>query len=64
MFWDKVFHAELKEDEAVVNMVLDVTTRSQNLRLVLPWEKEPRKTKTTEDWQKEEQLWKTFDSII
>jgi hypothetical protein len=37
-------------------MVLTIATKSQNPRLVLPQEKEPRKTKTMEDWEKEEQL--------
>ncbi len=45
-------------------MVLVVTTRSHNLGLVLPHEKEPWKSKIVEDWEKEEQLQKTFESII
>jgi hypothetical protein len=54
MFQDKVSHVEPKKDEVIVNMVLVVATRSQNPRLVLPWEKEPQKTKIVEDWEKEE----------
>ncbi len=35
MFQDKVSHAELKKDDATINMVLDVEIKSQNPRLVL-----------------------------
>jgi hypothetical protein len=45
-------------------MVLVVATKNHNPRLVLPQEKEPWKTKIVEDWEKEEQLQKTFESII
>jgi hypothetical protein len=44
-------------------MVLVVETRSQNPRLVLQRKREPRKTKTTNDWEKE-QLQKTFELVI
>lgn len=54
MFWNKISHVEPKKDEAIVNIILAIITRSQNSRLVLPWEKEPQKTKTVEDWEKEE----------
>jgi hypothetical protein len=54
----------LKKDEAIVNMVIIVGTKSQNPWLVLPSEKEPQKTKIVEDWEKEEQLQKTLESII
>jgi hypothetical protein len=50
-----------KKDEAIVNMVLVVETRNQNLRLVLQLEKEPWKTKTMKNWENEEQLQKTFE---
>jgi hypothetical protein len=53
MFQDKVSDAEPKKDEAVVDMVLIITTSRQNPRLMLPWEKEPQKTKTVKDWEKE-----------
>jgi hypothetical protein len=49
MFREKISHVKLKKDKATINMVLVVTTRSQNPRLVLPREKEPRKTKIAED---------------
>jgi hypothetical protein len=45
-------------------MVLVVTTRSQDPTLVLLQEKEPWKTKTAKDWEKEKKLQKTFESII
>jgi hypothetical protein len=35
MFQDKVSHVESKKDEVIVNMVLAIKTRNQNLRLVL-----------------------------
>jgi hypothetical protein len=35
MFRDKASHAKLKKDETAINMVLIVTTKSQNLKLVL-----------------------------
>ncbi len=56
MFRENFSHVKIKKDKAIVNMVLDVTTRSQNPGLVLPKEKEPRKTKIAEDWEKEENL--------
>jgi hypothetical protein len=64
MFRNKVSHAKSKKNEVNVNMVLDVTTKSQNPRLVLLREKELQNNKTAEDWEKEEQLQKTFKSII
>lgn len=54
MFRDKVSHAELKKDEVVVNMVLVVEIKSQNLILMLQQRKKPKKTKTANDWEKEE----------
>jgi len=45
-------------------MVLVVTTRSQDPTLVLLQGKEPWKTKTAKDWEKEKKLQKTFESII
>jgi hypothetical protein len=45
-------------------MVLVVAIKSQNPRHVLLQEKEPQKNKIAEDWEKEEQLQKTFKSII
>jgi hypothetical protein len=54
MFRNKVSHVELKKDEVFVNMVLTSETRSQNPRLMLQQEKEPWKTKITNDWEKEE----------
>ncbi len=44
-------------------MILVVKTRSQNPRLVLQQKKEPWKTKTMDDWEKE-QLQKTFELLI
>jgi len=35
MYKAKISHAKLKKDEAIVNMVLIITTKSQNPRLVL-----------------------------
>ncbi len=52
MFRDKASHAKLKKDETAINMVLIVTTKSQNLKLVLSQAKEPQNTKTIEDWGK------------
>jgi hypothetical protein len=63
MFQNKNSHAELKKDETVVNIVLIVKMKSQNPILVLQWETEPWKTKTTEDWE-DEQLQKTFELVI
>ncbi len=45
-------------------MVLVIKTRSQNPKLVLQHEKEPWETKTMNDWEKEEKLQKTFESVI
>jgi hypothetical protein len=45
-------------------MVLVVETRSQNPRLVLQQGKEPWETKIKNDWEKEEKLQKTFESMI
>jgi hypothetical protein len=64
MFRDKVSHVELKKDEVIVNMVLTSEIRSQNPRLMLQQEKEPWKTEITNDWEKEEKLQKTFESMI
>ncbi len=64
MFHNKVSHAKVKKDEAIVNMVLVVATKSQNPKLVLLQKKEPWKNKIAKDWEKEEQLQKTFKSII
>jgi translation initiation factor 2 alpha subunit (eIF-2alpha) len=61
MFQDKVSHAKLKKDEAVVNMVLVVEIKSQNLILMLQQRKEPQKTKTANDWEKEEKLQRLLD---
>jgi len=44
MFRNKVSHPKPKKDEVTVNMVLVVKMRSQNPRLVLQQEKEPKKT--------------------
>jgi hypothetical protein len=41
MFHNKVSHAKVKKDEAIVNMVLVVATKSQNPKLVLLQKKEP-----------------------
>jgi hypothetical protein len=64
MFKDKISHAKLKKDEATINMVLIIATWSQNPILVLLGEKELQKTKTVEDWEKYEQLQKTFELVI
>lgn len=45
-------------------MVLVVETRNQNPRLVLQEGKEPWETKIKNDWEKEEKLQKTFESMI
>jgi translation initiation factor 2 alpha subunit (eIF-2alpha) len=63
MFQDKVFHVEPK-NEVVVNTVLVVETKSQNPKLVSYGRKTPEKPKTMEDWEKEEQLQKTFKLIV
>ncbi len=54
MFRNKISYAELKKDDAPINMVLAIETSSQNPIVVTQWEKEPRKTKTIDDWEKEE----------
>jgi hypothetical protein len=54
----------LKKGEVVVNMVLTIERKSKNPRLVPQWEKEPLKTETVEDWEKEEHLQKTFELVI
>jgi hypothetical protein len=41
MFQNKISHVEPKKDEATIDMVLIVETRSQNPRLVLQQKKEP-----------------------
>jgi hypothetical protein len=53
MFRKKVSHVEPKKDEAIINLVLVVETRSQNPRLVLYQKKEPWKTKTKKNWGNE-----------
>ncbi len=60
MFRIKVSHAKPKKDEVAINMVLNIETRSH---IGVAQKKEPWKTKSADDWEKE-QLQKTFEWVI
>jgi hypothetical protein len=53
----------LKINNVLVNVVVDVTTRSQQPKHVFK-EREPVKAKGAKDWQQEKCLWDSFIEIV
>jgi hypothetical protein len=59
----RVFN-EKKNEKAIVNMVMVVTTRNKALEEVAFQERESLKRKEPEDWQEEETFWKLMVEIV
>jgi hypothetical protein len=53
-----------KKEEAIINMVLGVTTRNKVPKIVAFKEKEPQKEKFAHDWKEEEKFQKSFEATI